>query len=216
MSREQRAGRYEQALSGQLAASGAVAQPLIRSRGGGNTGPDSEPQSTVIWNVAKLTQSVVSVYDAPLSGLSHISQVLGKGPLACGTPFVRILLLGPHDCVVPFVEWYFAKSLPTVPPNHWVAVVAGPDTKIFSGEDALQRFPQFKDVRLHDNLSANFHVCALSGGAARSSDGVEFIIPPRIEGVVNSRHAAHAELINQLRAVLYVPSSFFQCFFVTF
>ena len=109
MSQQQRANRYEQALSGQLASSGAVAQPLIRSRGATDAGAEPEELASVVWNVGKLTQSVYSVYDAPLSGLSHISQTLGKGSLKCGAPVVRVLLLGPHDCVIPFVEWYFAK-----------------------------------------------------------------------------------------------------------
>jgi hypothetical protein len=216
MSKENRAIRYEEALSGQLAASGAVAQPLIRSRGTANSNHEPEEPAAVIWNVGKLTQSVSSVYDAPLSGLSHISQFLGKGPLKYSSPFVRVLLLGPHDCVVPFVEWYFAKSLPSLPPNHWTVVLTGSETKIFNREDAVQRFPRFTDVLLHDNLASNFNVCTLSGGAGRSVDGVEFIIPPRIEGVLTSRNAAHVDLMNQLRSVLYGHASSIRSAFQSF
>lgn len=216
MSKENRATRYEEALSGQLAASGAVAQPLIRSRGAANSNHEMEEPAAVIWNVGKLTQSVSSVYDAPLSGLSHISQFLGKGPLKCSSPFVRVLLLGPHDCVIPFVEWYFAKSLPSLPPNHWTVVLTGSETKIFNREDAVQRFPRFTDVLLHDNLASNFNVCTLSGGAGRSVDGVEFIIPPRIEGVLASRNVAHVDLMNQLRSVLYGHASSIRSAFQSF
>ncbi len=216
MSHLHRANRYEQALSGQLAAPGAVSQPLIRSRGAADAGPELEESISVVWNVGKLTRSISSVYEAPLSGLSHISQILGKGALKCSSPFERVLLLGPHDCVIPFVEWYFAKSMPALPPNHWVAVLTGPESKVFHSEDAIHRFPQFKDAILHDNLCANFHVCTLSGGAGRSADGVEFIIPPRIEGVISGRSATHTELINQLRALLYGHASSIRSAFQSF